>query len=150
MVNGTIKGQTVINLAISKIMTRTGRNRYDLENSAFEIIEGVAFSDSFRGNNAAKRNFCEALHNYENPERRYLFLRRYSGSSDIRARLDIIYKKMYPEEKKDIDGMTRQFMEERTKPNPKRYNKEVMEETAKELLNDKAMIDALEAWTRGA
>ena len=41
-------------------------------------------------------------------------------------------------------------MEERTKPNPKRYNKEDMEEIAKELLNDKAMIDALEAWTRGA
>ena len=88
MVNGTIKGQTVINLAISKIMTRTGRNRYDLENSAFEIIEGVAFSDSFRGNSLAKRNFCEALHNYDCEEGRYFFLRRYSGDRDPRRKLE--------------------------------------------------------------
>ena len=137
----------VVNNTISKIVMRTGRTRVELDDSTFEVIDSVACSDSFRGNSAAKRNFCEALHNYSWKEERHFFLRRYSGDKDPKKRLETTYFKLYPEERKSFEGECNRIKQDNEAPV---YDSKKKDEIAEILLKDRAMIDALEAWTRGA
>ena len=140
------KSKNVVHNAISKIVMRTGRIRSELDASTFEIVDSVACSDSFRGNSLAKRNFCEALHNYDCEEWRYFFLRRYSGDRDPRRKLETTYLKLHPDEKKSFEREAKRVRENGEKVV---YDRKRKDEMTERLLNDKAMIDALEAWNRG-